>query len=220
MRLTRYAQRPQKPESNVENEMSDSFNMQFGGPIHDGLTIKNICGCRVVYGPVPASDFGMLAHGFSKKALLATDIADRIGASFVIGEPANLEELRRMELPVSGKRHADYQAATELGLHKAAMWLRTGERGASSNSMCKHIFGVSKDAGDNYPHDPDDLRRCILFLDAAEAHDKVPLMASVSPQWAGLVRRWGDLVATFKEEMAAGKSAPKTYAMMREAIGE
>lgn len=81
-------------------------------------------------------------------------------------------------------------------------------------------IGVQKDAGDNYPHDPDDLRRCILFLDAAEAHDKVQLMASVSPQWAGLVRRWGDLVATFKEEMAAGKSAPKTYAMMREAIGE
>lgn len=197
--------------------MSDGINMQFGGAPQHGFVVRNICRCRVVFGPIPMSDMSMLLHGFSKKALMATDIADRIGASLVLGEPDDLEELRKMDLPVSEKRHADYLAATELGLHKVAMWLRTGERGASSNALCKHIFGVPKDARDAHPLDPDDLRRCILFLDATEAHDKVSAMSGVSPQWTALAARWNDLLATFKEEMSTGKSAPKTYAMMREA---
>lgn len=194
--------------------------MQFGGDMNGGFTVKNICGCRVVFGPISVSDFGMLTHGFSKKALMSADIADKIGASLVIGEPDDLDGLRQLGLPVSEKRHADYLAATHLGLHKVAMWLRTRERGASSNAMCKRIFGVPEDAGSAYPHDPDDLRRCLLFLDACDAHDKVPLMADVSTQWACLVARWDDLMVIFREEMAAGKTAPRTYALIKEAIGE
>lgn len=198
--------------------MSDGIKVQIGGSMHDSFSIKSICGCRIVYGPVPASEFGMLTHGFSKKALMATDIADRIGASFVIGEPAALEELRKMDLPVSEKRHADYLAAFDCGLHRVAMWLRTGERGASSNAMCRRIFGVPADAGDDHPHDPDDLRRCLLFLDAAEAHDKVPMMADVSPAWRGMVEAWREITAAFREEMAGGKSAPRTYDLIQKAI--
>lgn len=199
--------------------MSGGFNMQFCEAPPEGFTVKNICGCRIVFGSVPASDISMITHGFSKKALMAMDVADRIGATLVIGEPGDLDELRQRELPVSEKRHADYLAATHLELHKVAQWLRTGERGKSSNAMCKRFFGVPVDAESEHPHDPDDLRRCLLFLDAAAAHDKVDLMADVSPQWAGLVACWGDLLAIFKDERAAGKSALKTYALMRKATG-
>ena len=68
--------------------MSDEFRMQLGGIDgvgDEGFKIKTICGCRIVYGSVPLSSFAMLTHGFSKKALMATDIADLIGATFVIG---------------------------------------------------------------------------------------------------------------------------------------
>lgn len=192
--------------------------MVFGAGSRDGFTVKSICGCRVVFGPVPVSEFGMLTHGFSKKALMATDIADRIGATFVIGEPGDLAELRKLELPVSEKRHADYQVAYALGLPKAAMWLRIGERGLSSNAMCKRIFGVPDDGGIEHPHDPDDLRRCLAFLEAADAHDKVALMQDVSPKWAALVGQWGELVEMFRKESAKGKSAPKTHELMKEVL--
>lgn len=151
---------------------------------------------------------------------MAVDIADRIGAVFVIGEPDDLEELRKMDLPVSDKRLADHMAASKLGLPKLASWLRDGERGASSNAMCKRIFGIPADAGKNHPYDPADLRRCLLFLDAVEAHDKVVLMSDVSEQWGRLVARWNELVALFEEEVAGGsEKAPVTYALMKEILG-
>lgn len=184
----------------------------------DGFNVKSMRGCRIVYGPIPASEFGMLTHGFSKKALMATDIADRIGATIVIGEPADLEALRKLDLPVSEKRHSDYLAAHQLGFHDVAMWLRIGERGTSSNAMCKRFFGVPSDAKADTPRDPDDLRRCLLFLDAAKAHDRVSMMADVSPEWGRLAEAWDQIVATFRDEMQAGKSAPKTYALMQESI--
>lgn len=200
--------------------MSDGFILTPGAGAQPGFTIQNICGCRIVYGSIPASEMGMLTHGFSKKALMAVDIADRIGAVFVIGEPDDLEELRKMDLPVSDKRLADHMAASRLGLPKLASWLRDGERGSSSNAMCKRIFGIPADAGTDHPHDPADLRRCLLFLDAAEAHGKVGFMLDVSEEWGRLVARWDELVTLFEEEVAGGSgSAPVTYALMKEILG-
>lgn len=201
--------------------MSEGFTMQLGGidgSGDDGFTIKTICGCRIVYGSIPMSSIQMLSHGFSKKALMAMDIADLIGATLVIGEPAALDELRQLDLPVSAKRHADYLAAANLGLNAVAMWLRRGERGRSSNAMCKAIFGVPADAGTEHPRDPDDLRRCMLFLEASGAHDQVQKMAGVSPEWSRLVSRWDELAARYAEETEVGKQAPKTYALMRELV--
>ncbi len=192
--------------------------MSLGIGPGDGFVVKSMCGCRLVFGPVPASEFAMLTHGYSKKALMATDIADLIGATLVIGEPDDLEKLRKRDLQVSEKRHSDYLAATALGLHKVAMWLRKGERGMSSNAMCKRMFGVPASAGIEHPHDPDDFRRCMHFLDAAEAHDKLPMMSDVSTTWSRLVTVWDQLAESLREEMKAGKSAPKTYALMKQAI--
>lgn len=186
----------------------------------DGYTIKRIAGCRVVFGQVPLSDLEMLAHGFSDKALMASDIADRIGAAIVMGEPEAIANLRLMDLPVSEKRQQDYQSAHGLKRADVARWLRDGERGGSSNAMCKRIFGVPSNAGKNHPYDPDDLRRCVLFLDATGAHAQVGLMADVSEEWALLVESWGVLVLLLKEEMASGKSAAKTYALMQKVMAK
>lgn len=201
------------------------FNLAFGNRLDDGFTIKSKAGCRLVFGSVPISELPMLMHGFSKKALMATDIADLVGATFVIGEPNDLDELRQLDLPVSKKRQNDYLVAHNMGIIEVAMWLRNGERGASSNAMCKHLFGVPIEAGNSHPHDPSDLRRCIAFLDATAAHDKLADMAVVSPEWKRLVDVWDQLVTTIQNEMKKGKSAksksaPKTYALMKSALSD
>jgi hypothetical protein len=192
--------------------------MQIADQQTEGFTIKTLHGCRLVYGAVPLSEFGMLTHGFSKKALMAIDIADRIGASFVIGEPDALAELRRQDLPVSAKRQNDAAAARSMGLDAVADWLLLGERGASSNAMCKRIFGVPDHAGIAHPADPADLRRCVAFLDATGGHDRVGMMADVSPAWSQLVEIWPSLVETLRAEAAEGKAAPKTQALMQGAL--
>jgi hypothetical protein len=198
--------------------MSVQVAAELGEMSDTGYTIKSMYGCRIVYGPIPMAEFAMLTHGFSKKALVAADIADRLGATIVIGEPEALETLRAMDLPVSQRRETDFYLAEQRGLGNVATWLRTGERGSSSNALCGRIFGVPTDAGKYHPSDPDDLRRCLLFLDATESHDKVPMMADVSPEWRGLVENWGQIVATFREEARVRRSAPRTYALMKEAL--
>ena len=42
--------------------MSSGFNMDFVEHT-EGFTVKTICGCRITYGPIPLSEFGMLTHG-------------------------------------------------------------------------------------------------------------------------------------------------------------
>lgn len=194
-----------------------SNQTSFNQGLDDGFTVKSIAGCRVVYGKIPVSQFAMLNHGFSKKAIVDISIANRIGATLVIGEPDDIEVLRGMDLPVSEARHLDYLAAAELGIRNSvAMWLRNGERGESSDALCKHIFGVPESAGKSHPYDPDDLRRCVLFLDAADAHDRVHAMRDVSPEWAVLVDAWDELVASLRNEMANKKgNARKTYQLMK-----
>lgn len=132
--------------------------------------VQTIGKCRVIFGNVPLSDFSGLTKGFSKKAVVATDLADRIGATFVIGEIEDVNALREAGLPVSEKRIAEAFEATRQGLPKVAWWLREGERGASSNAMCRRLFGFPAEAGIRHPLDPDDLRRCLSFLDAVDGH--------------------------------------------------
>lgn len=180
----------------------------------EGFTIKSLGGCRIVFGTVPVSDFGMLTAGFSDKAQIAIDLADLMGATLVIGEPADLDALRKRDLPVSAKRQGDASVADARGLPKVAAWLRTGSRGSSSNAMCKRLFGVPENGGTEHPHDPSDLLRCVQFLDATEAHDRLHLMSGVSPQWDFLVWRWSEITNLLAEEMETGNSAPKTYAAM------
>lgn len=183
-----------------------------------GFNVRRIDGCRIIYGSVPMSEFAMLTHGFSKKALMDVDLADRIGASFVIGEPKDLQALRARGLSPSAKRQGEAQEAAQNGVDDAVVaWLADGARGLSSNAMCKQFFGVPRSAGRDHPHDPDDLSRCLAFLDATQSHERVSSMAGVSPQWAGLVAAWSEITASFLQERGE-KSAPKTYALMRKAI--
>jgi hypothetical protein len=115
-------------------------------------------------------------------------------------------------------------ARTRLPLSLFTTWLARGERGLSSESIVEAVTGERigrYERGVNHPHDPGDLRRCILLI------EHVPLVALVfkdamrdkSPEWKALVAAWDDLVALFREEEAENTGrAPRTYALMREML--
>lgn len=97
-------------------------------------------------------------------------------------------------------------------------WFGCGSVGASSKAMALASIGVPN--GGDYPHDPDDLNRCLLLLEAIpEIRLKMDKVAAINETWAKLVERWEELELCFLHEVGLdwrkAKSAPKTYALMK-----
>jgi hypothetical protein len=160
----------------------------------------------------------MLAHGFSKRALMDMDIADRIGATLVIGEPQALAALKKLSLPLSPERTAAAAAAEHQGLTPLAEWFRSGEHGRSSKAMAKRIFGLPRNAGEDTPRDASDLRRCLQFVEATQCADRVELMRDVSPQWNRLASGWADLTARFNADARQGVGFAQTEALLEQLL--
>ena len=100
-------------------------------------------------------------------------------------------------------------------------WMMTGRVGLSSKAMAAHLCDAPCDG--SYPHDPDDLNRCLLFLEAVpEARAELPRMATVNKTWAALVARWSEIEAAFVAEVGRdwckAQHAPNTYRLMHEVI--
>jgi len=182
--------------------------------------VEHINGCTLIFGSVPIEDFVALSKTAGKDAVISPDLASLTGASFAFGLPEDIERLRQSpDLRISESRIRDSFMATGKGLPPSlAEWLKTGERGMSSDAMCKAIFGIPAGAGTDRPHDPDDLSRCIKFLDAAcsEGADRLKLvnrMQNVSFEWDFLVGHWQELEESFAAE--EGSQKPKTYELMQ-----
>lgn len=96
-------------------------------------------------------------------------------------------------------------------------WLHTDEVGQSSKYMAFRLTrGPLCDY--NYPHDPSDFGRCLgLLIACPELRDRVPEMAAAGPEWAALVRHWGELETLYHAELPTGE-APKLYARMVELL--
>lgn len=97
-------------------------------------------------------------------------------------------------------------------------WLATGRVGSSSKCMAMWL-AFQKRTEISWPHDPDDLDRCLKLLDKAPGlRPLIPKMAELSPQWAALAPRWTEVELCHLDEVGLGwtkaKSAPKTYALM------
>lgn len=106
-------------------------------------------------------------------------------------------------------------------------WMEKGERGVSSEAIVAHLWKVPvrKWLGGDHPHDPDDLRRCLLLLSASpETAARIQEMSTRSAVWNRLTERWSELTTMFFEEAGenglgrVGWEAPKTYRAMHAAI--
>lgn len=105
-------------------------------------------------------------------------------------------------------------------------WLANGEIGVSSRCMAMWLaFGerMAGPFGPGHPHDPDDMDRCLKLLHRAPGlRSRLSSMADLSPGWAALVARWDEIEALQLEEIGLdwtkARSAPRTYALMREVL--
>ncbi len=175
--------------------MSFSFSLTRAGDQPGTFTIRTIDRCWAVYGEISAENFSRLAKGFSANALLDVNLAHRLGAVAVMGEPEDLAALRaRKDLPLSPARAAEQAQAANTGLPEAVVkWLADGERGASSEALCRAIYGVPSDAGDDYPGDSWDMKRCIDFADSTGSKHLLFRAKMISPRWARIVDHWDEL---------------------------
>lgn len=98
-------------------------------------------------------------------------------------------------------------------------WLRSDDTGLSSMYMASRLSGRNnKKYG--YPHDPDDLGRCIRLLVACpELKEQLPKMESWGQHWKALYSKWDELTSLFNEEFPSGR-APRTYALMKQLCGD
>jgi hypothetical protein len=106
---------------------------------------------------------------------------------------------------------------------KVLNWIATGRVGASSKAMAMAACGLPNDG--SYPHDPDDLNRCLLMPDAVpEVREHFDTIAKVGVVWERLISRWAEIEACFISEAginwSKACSAPKTYYLMQEVRGE
>jgi hypothetical protein len=106
---------------------------------------------------------------------------------------------------------------------RAMQWMMHGETGRSSKAICAHMLGGVDVLSEDYPRDPSDLSRCAKLLERIpEWKPRISEMAKHGAIWKALVARWDELVAALKDEVgldwSKGRSADKTYALMRSII--
>jgi hypothetical protein len=101
---------------------------------------------------------------------------------------------------------------------QVTIWLAKGQTGLSSLTMAHWLAFAQPYHRSSHPYDPDDLRRCLLLLDAAPLlRPELHLMAEVSTKWAALVARWDDLETLLRSELPSGR-APLTYELMQKVL--
>lgn len=137
------------------------------------------------------------------------------------------------EACVQALEHADCPLGYDVSMpgtgstveQRATKWLRDGQVGMSSRAIHDHMLGLAPRNGFPYPHDPDDLNRCLLLLDLIpEWKPRMGEMAQHNPQWAALAATWESITEAFLREAGLdwrySNHTPETYALMRRALGD
>lgn len=102
-------------------------------------------------------------------------------------------------------------------------WLCGEDTGRSSRAIALHMTTGICDG--SFPWDPSDLGRCLRLLEQfPEWKTRLPEMAVYGPKWRALVSQWDELASSMEEEVgidwSKGRSASKTYVMMRQIMRE
>lgn len=109
---------------------------------------------------------------------------------------------------------------------RASAWMLNGRVGMSARTIYGHMMGIDSERH-SYPHDPDDLNRCLLLLELIpEWRSRMQEMAVYGKQWAGLAKNWSEITGCFFNEVGLDwchgkrKRATETYALMKKVMGE
>jgi hypothetical protein len=109
-----------------------------------------------------------------------------------------------------------------LQARSPADWLRGGDTGRSSITICNVLCDVGPRVDHAWPHDPNDFGRCHRFLTLFPAlRPRLGEVAAKYPDtpWVAYVREWDRMTALYEEELPSG-TAPKLYALMQQLRGE
>lgn len=106
---------------------------------------------------------------------------------------------------------------------KVLNWIATGRVGSSSKAMAMAACGMPSSG--SYPSDPDDLNRCLLMLEAVpEVREQFDKIAALGVVWGRLIAQWDEIENSFLDEAGRdwckARSAPKTYALMKQVMGD
>lgn len=165
----------------------------------------------LVNGPVPVDALLCLYDYAAKRDLDRFDIgiATATGASFCFTSEAKAKAWRAQI------------EAKNAHLTPLEAWLAGPDTGISSRTIVHVLTGAPLANGRaDVPHDPSDLGRCLRLLDTVPGlRERLPEVADRYPEWRPLVEHWDELAALYHTEAPTGR-APKTWARMRELMGE
>ena len=103
---------------------------------------------------------------------------------------------------------------------RSLRWLASGDTGASSKTILRHMLGLPQDGYESEPADEGDLGRCLRLLRLIpEWQPRMAEMAELSNAWAALVPHWDELAALLVSEIGEAlpryAAAPTTYERIR-----
>lgn len=186
--------------------------------------ISRKLGCILVKGALPLTLMMELSDEAGKGAIIDGNAARMAKVDFAFGLPEDLNKLKE-ELAEEARwdvreRYGDCNLSDE-----ALEWLATGEQGRSSLALFHAVFWLKAPSDlsstDNHPHDPDDLNRILLLMEAVPGvREARGVMRSASPGWRAIIDHFDELEALFKEETSGQEQwhAPKTYDRMKEIL--
>lgn len=104
----------------------------------------------------------------------------------------------------------------------AVEWLRSGERGVSSEAILGHLTGIPicSNRHPAPPSDPGDLARCMKLIDQVPSlRAELHRMAELGTQWDTIVKHWDEITALLREECPEYRGpAPRTWQRMCEVL--
>lgn len=181
-------------------------------------------GCTLVFGSLGLSQLRVLTRDGSPDDVLSPDLARLVGANFAYGSAAAVEALTAQ---ARAQKLAAERPAKLHSLEKAAQdWAVAGEVSASSATIFAWMTGIKLDLHGSlprtimpvdYPHDPSDLRRCRLLLEAVPSFAErfKMVMRPVSLTWEALVNQWPSICNAMDRECPEWRS-PSGYAVCLE----
>ena len=103
--------------------------------------------------------------------------------------------------------------------NKILEWFANGRVGSSSKAMACAVANMDCSYW-AHPSDPDDLNRCLLFLQQVpEAREHLDKLKDKSKYWAALIPRFNEVEKCFLDEVGLnwckGGRAEKTFKLMK-----
>jgi hypothetical protein len=101
-------------------------------------------------------------------------------------------------------------------------WLRGGDVGLSSETICRQLGELGEPKQPAWPRDPSDFGRCHRLLKLFPSwRARMPEIAARYPAtpWVAYVREWDRMAALYDEEAPSGQ-APKLWELMKQLRSE